>query len=440
MYKFWVIFKREYAQVVKRKWFIVSIFLTPLFMVVMTILPAYFAESKATVAERVAVVDRSGADLGQRFVDMIAQYKLEGKDSSSPYYKVTDMIALEPGDSVGAATTLDSMASQINDERVKYCLVIQPWAYTSDTGAVLMTNATSFTTLDRFREQISKILSTKRLELSSVNLSVDSVLNLTAPVHLRIKDTKGEALSFETKYFGGFILVMLMFMMVITYGTQVMRSVIDEKNSRVMEVLVSSVSPFQLMMGKVLGLGAVTFTTVACWIVLGIGVLLMSGPAAAAYSQPIAHFVLNPVVIVFFVLFMIAGYILYSTLFALIGSIVNTEKEAQSMIFPITMSMMLPVILGMSVVQDPNSVLALTLSYIPLFTPTMMIMRIAFMAPSVTHYSFVSGILGQSILAFAVVVIATIFIVWLTGKIFRVGILMYGKRPTLPEIIKWVKY
>jgi ABC-2 type transport system permease protein len=438
MHKFFVIFKREYAQVVKRKWFIVSIFLTPLFMVAITLIPSYFADTKASKAEEIAIVDRSGSDIGERFIETIKTYKLENSDK--PYYEVKRLVTLSPTDSVAYIGIMDTMRQAISDQTYRYCVLIQPNAFLSDTGVSLITNSTSFTTLERFTRDISRILASKRLQLSNINLSVDSVLNLTEQIHLTIKDTKGESVSFQVKYFGGFILVMIMFMMVITYGTQVMRTVIEEKNSRVMEVLVSSVTPFQLMMGKILGLGAATFTTIAAWLAMGIVIFLMSGAAMMAYAPGVAHFALNPMVVTFFILYLISGYVLYSTLFALIGSIVSSEKEAQSLVFPITMSIMMPVFFGLSVVQEPNSTLALTLSFIPFFTPTMMMMRIAFLAPTTTSYSLFSGILGQATLGLLLVILTTILVIWLTSKIFRVGILMYGKRPTFPEIVKWIKY
>jgi ABC-2 type transport system permease protein len=129
-----------------------------------------------------------------------------------------------------------------------------------------------------------------------------------------------------------------------------------------------------------------------------------------------------------------------STLYALIGSIVNSEKEAQGFLMPLNISVMVPVMIGIYIVQEPNSALAVALSLIPPFAPTMMMMRLVFVAPTVVEYSFFSGILGQAILSYVVIVLSTIAIVWLTSKIFRVGILMYGKRPTLPELIKWIRY
>ncbi|RME31148.1 MAG: hypothetical protein D6800_01060 [Candidatus Zixiibacteriota bacterium] len=154
----------------------------------------------------------------------------------------------------------------------------------------------------------------------------------------------------------------------------------------------------------------------------------------------ISRIVSNPLIVVFFVLFLVGGYLLYSAIFALIGSIVNSDKEAQNFIFPVVMLLILPVMVGMSLVQNPDAGWALALSFIPLTSPTMMMMRIAFLAPTATQYSLVSGILGESILSFVLLVLGVTATVWVAARIFRVGILMYGKRPTLPELVRWARH
>ncbi|MBN1211488.1 MAG: ABC transporter permease [candidate division Zixibacteria bacterium] len=438
MSKFMVIMKREYIQVVKKKSFIIGIFLTPALMAAFMLLPAWLAQKKATSSEMMAVLDYSGTDIGERFAKALEVYKLE--DSDVPYYVVKNIFNVEPGDSVRFKTLDDSLKTEINDKKLKYFLVIKPHPQLSDDSVYVVTNSDNFTSLSRFEYRLSNIISSVKLEQTDINLPVDSILKLTRRIDLQTQNTKGEAIPFQIKYFGGLIFVMIMFGMIITYGSLVMRSVIEEKNSRIMEVLVSSVSPFQLMLGKIIGLGAATFTQVAIWVLVGVGIFFASGAWNLDISSDITRLVFNPMIVVFFVLFMIVGYLLFSTIFALIGSIVNNEKEAQSFIFPITMSLILPVMVGIHIVQEPNSTLSLALSYIPFFAPTTMIMRIIFLAPTVTEYSLFSGILGESILSFIILTVATVFIIWLTAKIFRVGILMYGKRPTLPEIVKWIKY
>lgn len=321
---------------------------------------------------------------------------------------------------------------------MKYFLVINENAHRGDTNLYLVTNSDNFRTLGRFESRLSDILSSIRLEESNVNLGVDSVLTLTRRMDLPIRDAKGQSIPFMVKYLGGLIFVFLIFGMVLGYGQMVMRSVIEEKNSRIMEVLISSVTPFQLMLGKIVGLGAATFTQVAIWVVLGAGIYSMKG--ALNIDAAIDRLVFNPVIVIFFVLFLTTGYLLFSTIFALVGSIVNSEKEAQNFVMPISLSLILPVMLAIHIVQEPNSTLSVALSFIPIFTPTMMLIRVVFLAPTLSSYTPFTGIIGEAIIGFVIVCITLVILIWVTSKIFRIGILMYGKRPTLPEIIKWVKY
>jgi ABC-2 type transport system permease protein len=436
MAKFWIIFKREYVQVVKKKSFIIGIFLTPALMAAFMVVPAFLAEMKSTETEELAVIDQSGYEIGRQFSEALSEYTLS--DGQTPYYEVVKIFELDAADSTRFDAVCDSLNQLINSKKLKYYLVLRPGAHMSDSNIYLVTNSDNFRSISRFERKISDIVSSIRLQMSDVNLTVDSVLSLTERIDLQVRDAKGESIPFSVKYLGALVIVGIMFGMIFGYGQLVMRSVIEEKNSRIMEVLVSSVSPFQLMMGKVLGLGAATFTQVAIWFILGLSLYAMRG--VFDFDPSIGRIVFNPVIIVFFILFMISGYILFSSFFALIGSIVNTEKEAQNFVFPVVMIMVIPFSLGIHVVQDPNSTLSVVLSFIPFLTPTMMIMRIIFIAPTLTSYSLFSSIVGEAALAFVLVVLTMVGMTWLAAKVFRIGILMYGKRPTLPEIVRWIKY
>lgn len=435
MHKFWVIFKREYSQVVKKKSFVVGIFLTPVLMAALILLPMLLADTGVSGNQKLAVIDRSEMNIGERFADRIAAYKL---DDSTPRYEVTRIFTLAPENEEDYKRIYDSLAAAINDEELKYTVVVNPEPQASDTGVFVVSNSSNLTTLRQFEYRLSDILSSVRLEQSKINLGVDSVIALTRRLDLEVRDAKGESIPFLSKYFGGLIFVMIMFGMILGYGQMVMRNVIEEKNSRIMEVMMSSVSPFQLMFGKIMALGAATFTQVAIWVV--IGGLLYGVRGTLAADTAIDRLIFNPVVVIFFVLYLLSGYVLFSTIFALLGSIVNSEKEAQHFVFPVTMSLILPVFFAVHMAQEPNSTISVVLSLIPLFTPTMMMMRVIFIAPTLTEYSLFSGIVAQAALGFILVCVAVIVAVWLTAKVFRVGILMYGKRPTLPEIVKWVRY
>jgi ABC-2 type transport system permease protein len=435
--KILIIMKREYAQIVKKKSFIVGILLTPVIMALFMLLPAWLADKKATDSEPIAVMDAGGEDIGEQFAASLDKYKLE---DGRPYYKVKQTFTSFDGPD-RFQQIYDSLSVDIAEQGVRYFLVIRPAASAVPNDSIfLVANNEDFRSMSRFETELSNIVSSMRLKVSSVNLPIDSVLTLTARIDLSRRDTTGSAVDFRVKYFGALVFVMLIYMMIIGYGQTVMRSVIDEKNSRIMEVMVSSVTPFQLMAGKLVGLGAAALTQVAIWIVLGLVMLGVSGSMAIQIDPSIMRVVFSPIIVVFFALFLISGYLLYSTIFALLGSIVNSEKEAQNFMFPVIICLVVPMMVGISVVQDPNSTLAVVLSMIPFFAPTMMMMRIVFIAPTTTEFSVFSGILGQSILSFLIVVAAIIVMVWISAKIFRIGILMYGKRPTLPEIIKWIKY
>jgi len=438
MSKFWVILKREYAQVVKKKSFIIMIFLTPLFMAGIMILPAMLVHKEASTSERIAVVDRGTIEIGDQFAESLARYTLES--SGEPSFSVTEVFRITPDDENRFQNIYDSLTQEIRDKNLKYVLVVKPDAHLADSNLYLVTNSNDFTAISRFEARLSRILSTHRLQKSDVNLPIDSVLQLTQSVDLAIKDTKGQAIPFEVKYFGALIFVMIMYMMIITYGATLMRSVIEEKSSRIVEVLISSVTPFQLMFGKIIGLGLAAFTQVAVWVAIGLALFFASSSAAIQVDPAISRIAFNPVIVVSFILYFVSGYVLYSALFALIGSIVNTDKEAQNFIFPISITLILPVMVGIGVVKDPYATWVLVMSYIPFITPSMMLMRIIFLAPTATEYSFFSGILAEATLGFVMVVAATLVTVWVTARIFRVGILMYGKRPTLPEIIRWVRH
>jgi len=436
MSKFWVIFKREYAQVVKKKSFIVGIVLTPLLMIGFSVIPAWLASKKASDTEPLAVIDRSGYDSGLKFSQSLERYKLD--DDSTAYYDVRGIFDIDDSESERYQIVYDSLVQCINDQQLKYFVVIGPDAQLVDTASFMVTNSDNFRANRRFGDCLSEILSAIRLQESKVNLGVDSVLSLTRQIDLAQKDAKGDSIPFEIKYFSAIIFIGIMFGMIFGYGQLVMRSVIEEKNSRIMEVLISSVSPFQLMLGKVIGLGAATFTQVSIWVILGAGLYSMKG--SFDIDSSIDRILFNPVIAAFFVFFMMSGYLLFSTLFALIGSIVNSEKEAQNFVMPITMIMILPFMLGIYIIQNPNSTASTVLSLIPFLTPTMMMMRVIFVAPTLTEYSLFSGIIGEATLGLVLVCLSVLGMIWITSKVFRVGILMYGKRPTLPEILKWVRY
>ena len=437
MSKFWIVFKQEYAQVVKKKSFIVGLIITPAILLLMMLGPALLAKKKASSTEHLAVIDRSEVNLGDEFARSLNEYMLD--DSVTQYYEVEGLFEISAFDTDKFKQTEDSVKSLILDEKLKYLLVITPEALSSDSGVYVVSNADNIVSYSRFRRELSYLISGKRLAASNINLPVDSVLGMTQRIDLLTKDLKGETISLDTKFIVAIIFVMMIYILILANGQMVMRSVIDEKNSRIMEVLVSSVSPFQLMLGKILGLGAATLTQVFIWIIAGIA-FAMFGSGFGSNEMVIQKLVLNPYILAYFVIFFILGFLLYSTMFALLGAIFNNEKEAQNFLFPIVMCLILPIMIGMYIIQEPSSTIARILSFIPLFTPTMMVLRLNIIIPTLPEYNMFSGALLEANLTVLLLAVSVIGFIWAAAKIFRVGILMYGKRATLPEIIKWIKH
>ncbi|MEY2962852.1 MAG: hypothetical protein RL754_113 [Bacteroidota bacterium] len=260
-------------------------------------------------------------------------------------------------------------------------------------------------------------------------------------------ETSATPLKMGLGYFAGtFIYIFIFF-----YAVQVMRGVIEEKSSRIVEVIISSVRPYQLMMGKILGIGAVGVLQFAIWVLLSSGIYVLvsqflfadlfeaaaAGPAAGINPQDIAGFEIFdmlrsinfPLIISGFIFFFFGGYFLYSALFAAVGSAVDQETETQQFMLPVTVPMIIALVTATNVIQDPNGPLAFWLSMIPLTSPITMMIRLPFGIPLWE--------VGLSV----VILIATFFaVVGLAAKIYRVGILMYGKKITWKELIKWLRY
>ncbi|UCD16956.1 MAG: ABC transporter permease [Candidatus Zixiibacteriota bacterium] len=433
MRKMWIVIKREYAQVVKKKSFLIGIILTPLFLIAITALPAFLATKKSSSTEHIAIIDLDQQGIGEKFKESLVRYKLD--DNETPAYQVTDIHELDPADTTKITELRKTLDSLILDGQLKSYLVIYGGVEQNDS-AFQVAKSFSFRTSSRFERRLSNIVSGIRLKKMNIGVSTDSVLNVTRGINLKQQAPGGKERDFMTMYLSGIVFVMIIFMTAIGYGQILMRSVIEEKNSRIIEVLVSSISPFQLMAGKVVGLGLASLTQVAIWFLIG-GVIY-AFRASLDISADISGVIFNPIFIIYFLLFLVLGYLMYSTLFALIGSIVNSDKEAQNFIFPIIISLMLPLVLAMYIVQEPDSTLAVVLSLIPFFTPTMMILRINFIGVEVFNFS--NPIIFEATLGVILTALTTLAVIWITGRIFRIGILMYGKRPTLPELLKWTRY
>jgi ABC-2 type transport system permease protein len=429
--------RREYAQIVKKKSFLVGVFLMPVLMTVFMLAPAYFMRQESPTAQHMVILDRGSAGIADEFSRLIKTYKIN--DTERSVYVVDSIVRFEVDESERLTEVLDQFRPRIADQELRYLLVIDGNPLDSGSALYLVTNTDDYIATNRFESKLSYALSTRRLERSNVNLPVDSVMALTGRIDLRTQTTKGESISSEVKLITAFIFGFLVYMMIIVYGTNLLRSVIEEKNSRIIEVLLSSVSSFQLMMGKIVGHSFATITTVGIWVVFGLALIFSAGAYSLELDPSLLAVAFNPVVLIVFALALTFGYTIYSSLFAILGSILNNDSEAQNYIFPIVIVVLVPVVMTGSIVRDPYATWVQVMALIPVFTPTIMTARVVTLAPTAESYSLFSGIVGESILSFVILVLGTIGMIWIAGRIFRVGILMTGKRPTFAEIVKWVR-
>jgi ABC-2 type transport system permease protein len=266
-----------------------------------------------------------------------------------------------------------------------------------------------------------------REKLTHEGMVASDVKALMQPVEVDTTQA-GKQADTVSSFVAIYVLFFLMYMVILLYGMNVARSIIEEKSSRVFEVLLSTIKPEEMMAGKVIGVGSVGLTQVALWLITAI--ILTSGPILAALGAGTVHIALNAMQIIFFVVFFLLGYLLYSSIAAALGAMVNSEQELQQLNMFLVMPLAACMFALAPVIGNPSGGVARIISLIPFCAPLIMYLRISLATPPAWE-------IGLSI----ALMIATIYaILWVASRIYRVGILMYGKKPSLPEIMRWLKY
>ena len=415
MRNIWLIIKREYVERVRTRSFIISTILFPTMMVGFTYLPAKMASMKSSGTRHIAVVS-DNAD----FAGAIKK-QLEGGDKKGKF--VVD-VNTEPTEATRARLKNDVANSKLDgyvwltNEAVEARKVNY---YARETG--------DFIEMGTLQTALrSSLLRRALLSHGVTPVEIDKLTNQLDLEAVTLKGGEEKKAEGGAQIFSVIGLVLMLYMTLLIYGMSVMRSVLEEKTSRVMEVVLSSAKASELMAGKILGVGSVGLTQIAIWLtVAGIAsnaaVLALGGIKNSLFQLELK---LVPAFVVFFV----GGYMLYSALFAALGSMVNSEQEAQQWQTFVTLPIVVPMMMLWLIIRQPSSPMAIWLSMVPFFSPILMYMRIVVATPPWYEIAASIGILA-----------ATIFgVIWLCSRIYRVGILMYGKKPTLPEIMKWVKY
>jgi ABC-2 type transport system permease protein len=423
MKKIWAVIKREYLQIIRTKGFIIGTILGPVIMSLFIVVPVVVSLISIEQQENIGVIDVSG----EIFTDLDKRLDNKLKDGSRRYllseYKVT-------GDPNELKEELNQKV--LAKELTSYIFIP---ADTAEGGVVeyVSEHVSDFEKTRNILNVLNSIVIGRRLQ--GEGLDPQKIGQLMTRVNLSTKKVTTRGVEEDTggTFFIAYFLVLILYMTLIFYGQAILRGVIEEKNSKVVEIVLSSLRPFQLMTGKIVGIAAVGLTQYTIWAVFGLGISTFGGslvtnvfPASSAFKIPS----IPAYVFFYFVVFFILGYFLFSTLFATIGSMVNSEKEAQQLMMPVMMLLVIPLLLIMFIMRSPDSSLSVILSMIPFFTPILMLLRICILLPPFPQ-------VGGSIL---LLLLTTVLMIWICAKIYRVGILMYGKRPSVREIVKWMRY
>jgi len=440
-----LILKREYLTRVKKKSFIIMTLLVPVLMAALTILPAYLATMDDKEERTIAVYDPTGIVLNQLESNEFTKFHyipeeefqvLNKNFKSGKYYALLH---------VPANIVTTNRAEMISDKQITFDV--------KNTITRRIGNIIEREKRKRVIDETGVPDLEKKLAATKTNITVETIK----------LGEEGKAVKSSTEiamaigYAAGFMIYMFVFI----YGTMVMRGVMEEKSNRIVEVIISSVKPFQLLFGKIVGIGLVGLTQIAIWIILGIAITtgltaffgqvpdsavqaqsIMSGTemgqmaASAPEAQnKVVEIIgmignLNIPLIIFALLFyFIGGFILYASLMGAIGSAVDSDEDAQQMMLPVTMPLIFSIVILFAVAKNPEGPLAFWASMIPLTSPVTMMVRIPFGIP-----------VWEIILSMALLLVTIWGTIWVAGKIYRTGILMYGKKVNLKEIVKWLFY
>ena len=437
MNKIGIIIAREFNERVRKKSFIITTLLMPLLMIGLMAAPTLMMLFAKGEQKELLVIDESQIVAPQ----------------------------LESNDDVIFTPTTQTLEQARQDQSVFGVLWIGEDIVEKPSQAQLYTNSSSSLSLEEnIASRIEDVIEHERLSrynidnLEQIMRDVEASVTLTTFRNDQTSESgqAEEATSSFIAYMLGLVLGMMLYMFLIIYGSMVMTSVIEEKGSRILDVLVSSVSPFQLMMGKILGVASVAVTQVAIWgvLVCGIGAAVLPSLMPEDVMQTVEavqagsitsteagldadmlsalSFATNTgklvMMFVYLLLFLLGGFLFYSAMFAAVGSAVDSVQDANQLQTPITVPIILALILAMSVTNDPNSAIAFWGSIIPFTSPVVMMARIPFDIPE-----------WQIWLSLALLFVSVVGMAWVAGKVYRVGIFMHGKKPSFKELISWVK-
>jgi ABC-2 type transport system permease protein len=441
MRKFLAVVKREYLQRVRTKFFVVATILGPLFMAAFTILPAMMFGIRSGAPTHLAIVDQTGK-MYERVVKELtsgkkpqAQDPVQSLDQTSGNNNAKERIDranklsrtsyLVEEVSLNGRSVDDirkDLEARIQTHDLDGYVVLPANLLKDGKAEFRLRNAADLFTASSVSDALSRAVRGERL--AEARIDERFVAEASEPVDLKTTGADGKESKGEASFYLAFGAGLLIYMSVLLYGQFVLGAVIEEKETRIAEILFSSMRAFPLMMGKLIGVSLVALTQLGIW---GLAFLIFSAWAASGSSISLPH--IPAMIFVYFVIYFLMGYFVYATVYAVVGSMVTTTQEGGQLALPVVLMLVAGFLLSRNVIRSPNSSLSFWTSLFPFFAPITMLMRIVTETPP----------LWQILLSLGIGLATIVGLVWLASRIYRVGMLMYGKKATIPEVWRWVR-
>jgi ABC-2 type transport system permease protein len=443
MKKLFAVIKREYVQRVRTKFFVIATILGPVLMAAFTIVPALMFGIRAGGPTRLAVIDESGRMYARVAKEINSPQTLE-EDSpeqqqqppaalnsdpkqraqqagkAMPSYFAVEQVPLDGRSLEEAQKQLDA---RVQRKELDGYVVLPANLLQNGQPEFHARNTADLFTKGHVENAISRAVRSERMVEAKIDESL--IRKMSEPVRLRTfeaGDRRGESKG-EGSFFLVFGIGLLIYMCVLLYGQFVLGAVIEEKETRIAEILFSSMRSFPLMMGKLIGVSLVALTQLSIWGLTFIGISIWAAGSSVSIPK------LSPMVMLYFVIFFLMGYFIYATVYAVVGSMVTTTQEGGQVALPIVLMLVAGFYLSFSIIRAPSSPLAFWASMFPFFSPITMLVRIVTETPP----------LWQILLSLGIGFATATGLIWLASRIYRVGMLMYGKKATIPEVIRWVR-
>jgi ABC-2 type transport system permease protein len=445
MTKFWAVVKREYLTRVRTKMFIVFTILGPVMIGLFTVVPAYIASLKPT-ATRIAIIDQTeGGRMYERVRQAILGIKggaAEGdsQNASAAQEQTAVDAANQRGDRessfriepvpLGGRSIEEvsrELSQRVQKDELEGYIILPPDILQAGEVQYYARNVGDDFTREQIRRSISSAVTEQRMD--DANISADLIARINTPVPMKAINTESGRQESGGGFFFVFIVGFLIYIMIIMYGQVVLGAVVEEKETRIAEMLFSSVRSFTLMLGKLIGVSLVALTQFGIWALAFAGFSLYGVGLLSERGLNIQLPPVPPIFFLYFFLFFMLGYFIYATVYALVGSVVTTTQEGGQLAMPILFMLIIGFYFAFPVIRSPNSSLAFWVSMFPFFSPITMIVRIVTQTPP----------LWQILLSLGIGYATVLLLMWLTARIYRIGMLMYGKRATVPEVMRWIR-